>query len=363
MLPRILLTLLLVLPAIEGRAQQPNPYLNATLTIANTPPSQNLQRGTVGRIQANPSKCLGSVPGCPFNFDRTSLYFHLPAGLTYSHHTASSPLHPMTCTSAPVSGGASVVSCSGGSLAGYQGSNWHSQLLLYVNVAEDMPLGQTRLVMAVDDNLPQDSVTLAECLDDIYPNYCDDFTATVEVAPAPKVIIEAAWHHPTVFQPDTPSSLVVFARNNGNLASTHTHIQVALPPGLQWQLATTSTVGPLMTCTASGAWATGQTVTCSGAGLPATTSGTVQLTLGIRPRAAMEYPGPLVAVGAVNDGPNPEPAVLSACALDPSPAHCMWHEIPTFVPCAYAYEDGVFCDGFDPLQPVFVHPLREDDEE
>lgn len=353
------LALMISLPAVDVAAQPPTPYLTAEFNSGGTAPTYDaFLRGTQARIIATIRKCLGSVPGCPFQFERSSLYFHLPPGLAYVSHLASTPLNPATCTTRAAPDGGQFVACTGGSVVGYQGSNWQAQLTLHVDVAADMALGPLRLVMAVDDNLPAQSLTLAECMDDIFPNYCDDFSSVVGVAPSPALIIEQTWHVPSVFEPDEAASIKLFARNTGNLAGTGTHLQINLPPGFQWLLANTSSVGPLMACTATGTWNAGQTVTCSGTGLPATASGTVQLNLGIRPRGGMEHPGPLPVLASVNDGAAPLPAVLLACASDPSPAHCAWLEVPTFVPCAYAHADGIFCNGFELPQAVTVDPAH-----
>jgi hypothetical protein len=356
MLRPVLIALLCLLPSLKATAA-PTPYLNAQLTSGGTVPGTVFLRGTQARIQAGISRCLNTVPGCPSSFARSSMYFLLPPGLTYDHHTASNPMNPATCTATAAPGGGQYVACTGGAVTG--GSYSSAQLLLYVNVAVDAPLGAIRLVMAVDEDLPANSVTLAECLDDLFPNYCDDYTSSIGAAPAPVLLFQNPVFYPAVLEPDHPSSIVLFARNNGNAPSTATHLQTSLPPGFQWLPANTSTVGPTLTCTAAGTWNTGQTVTCSGAGLPATTSGTVQLTLGVRPRIGMETPGPLPVVASINEGASPDPAVLLACAADPSPQHCAWLDVPTHVPCAFGFADGIFCNGFDPLQPVLIHPARE----
>ena len=366
MSPRALLGLLLTIPVADVSAE-PTSFLNALLSPGGSGTNNGgvFLRGTEARIQSTIFKCVENTPGCPFNFDRNSLYYRLPPGITYVSHQASNPIAPVTCTTGAAPDGGQYVACTGGSVVGWSWAAYkQATLLLNVNVATDAPLGAARVVMAVDDSLPDQSATLAECLDDIFPNYCDEFTGSIDVAPAPDLHIVQMSHTPMVFQPDDTSARIeLFVRNEGNAPSTGTHVQVSLPAGFQWQLANTTVIGLTMTCSASGTWNDGQTVTCTGGPLAVPNSAnasTVTLRLGIRPRGSMEYPGPLPVVASVNDGTAADPAVLLACAADPSPAHCAWHEVPTWVPCAYAYADGIFCDGFQPPDEVQVHPARLD---
>lgn len=364
MLPRLLLGLLLILPVVP-LAAEPTPFLNAQLSLGSSGTANGgvFLRGTNAFVHSEIHKCLQSVPGCPFSFDRSSLYYRLPPGISYVSHVASNPLAPVTCSVTTMPDTSEQVACTGGSVVGWSWAvNHRGSLRLNVTVANDAPLGSMRVVMAVDDSLPDQSATLAECLDDIFPNYCDEFTGVIDVAPAPDLHLVQMSHTPAVFQPDDISSRIeLFVRNEGNAPSAGTHVQVSLPPGFQWQLASTTVIGLSMTCSASGTWNDGQTVTCSGGPLAvpnAANPNTVTVRLGIRPRGSMEYPGPLPVVASVNDGASADPAVLLACAADPSPTHCAWHEVPTFVPCAYAYADGIFCDGFQPPETVRVHTAR-----
>ena len=106
-----------------------------------------------------------------------------------------------------------------------------------------------------------------------------------------------------------------------------------------------------MTCSKAGSWQTdGETVTCSGGALAAAKY--TDIILGIRPRGNMEIPGPLPVVAAVNDAASADSAVLLACTDDSSPAHCGWHEVTTWIACAYNRESGIFCDGFDVEVPA-----------
>ena len=84
----------------------------------------------------------------------------------------------------------------------------------------------------------------------------------------------------------------------------------------------------------------------TGAGLPASTNGFINFDVALSYLAAA--PGPLVIVGGI-DAANPATtATLAACTADPNHAHCFWHEIPSFAPCAAQYgDDGVYCDSFD----------------
>src|SRR5690606_31135830 len=137
MLRHVLFALLCLLPSLKAAAA-PTPYLNANLASGGTVPGTVFLRGTQARIQAGISRCLNTVPGCPSSFARSSMYFLLPPGLTYDHHTASNPMNPATCSVTAAPGGGQYVACTGGAVTG--GSYSSAQLLLYVNVAVDAPL-------------------------------------------------------------------------------------------------------------------------------------------------------------------------------------------------------------------------------
>ncbi len=333
-------------------AAEPTPYLSAELGLIGAPSA--FQRGTERRISTFIRKCAPSVPGCPGTFARSGLYYRLPPGITYVSHATYAPLLPLTCTFDVAPDGSQLIACGGGGLSG--GMYNVGSLELRVAVAANAPLGAARLVMAVDDSLPGESTALAECLVDSLPNYCAERTYPIEAAPAADLFIDQMGRHPEVFQPDDlTSKIMVFLGNRGNAPSTGIHVQTHLPPGFQWNPATSSATPMQMDCSKTGSWQTeGEIVTCSGGALAAERY--TDLILGIRPRAGMEVPGPLPVVVAVNDGASADPGTLLACADDPSPAHCAWYEVPTWIPCAYERESGIYCDGFDVQAPVGLSP-------
>lgn len=253
--------------------------------------------------------------------------------------------------------GSEHVVCTGGGLS--TGIYTSGQIELTVAVASNAALGAASLVVAVDDSLPSESGTLAECIDDPLPNYCAQQTISIEAAPAADLYIDLTTHAPSVFQPDDLTSRIRFSvGNRGNAPTSGVHLQAHLPPGFQWQLATTTTAGFPMTCSKTGTWQdAGETVTCSGGALAA--SRWIDVTLGVRPRDSMEVPGPLPVVASVNQGATADPAVLLACASNPSPAHCAWHEVRTWISCARGRDSGIFCDGFDVQAPAGI-PLPGD---
>lgn len=351
MLPRLFCGLLVALFALPttAAAAEPTPYLSMQAFVVG---DTTFLRGTTRRISGIIQKCAQSVPGCPSNFPRSSLYYRLPPGVSYVSHYTYAPIFPATCTVTAMPDASEHVVCTGGGLG--TGIYTSGQVELTVAVAGDAPLGSARLVMAVDDSLPEESGTLDECLEDTFPNYCDERMLTIGVSPAADLYVEYVNHTPEVFEPDDMTSVVrVGMFNRGNAPTTGTHLQVQLPPGFQWQLATTSTVAFAMTCSKTGKWNTvGETVSCSGGALAASSS--ADIILGIRPRDNMEVPGPLPVVIAVNDGAGADAAVLLACASDASPAYCAWHEVRTYIACARQHgADGIFCDGFEALtQPA-----------
>ena len=356
MLSRLLSGLLIalsVLPVPAG-ASEPTPYLSAETGIIGAP---TFLRGTVRRIIGRIRMCSqATVPGCPGSFARSSLYFQLPPGIHFVSFATGAPLTPVTCSTTAMPDGSERLTCTGGGLSA-GGSYAVGQIDVTVAVASDAPLGPARMVLAVDDSLPAESATLAECIDDPLSNYCKALIIPIDVAPMADVFIDQVRHSPLVFQPDDMTSKVtVFVGNRGNAATTGTHVQTHLPPGFQWNLATTTISGFSMTCSKTGSWqADGETVTCSGGALAANTY--FDVILGIRPRDSMEIPGPLPVLVAVSDGPSADPAILMACANDSSPAHCTWREVPTWVACARGRDSGIFCDGFDVQVPIGVTSL------
>ncbi len=344
----VVLVALFILPAMAS-ASEPTPYLNVQMVYSG---GSSFLRGTTRKISGIITKCAQSVPGCPSNFPRSSLYYRLPPGISYVSHYTYAPIFPATCVVTDMPDGGEHVACTGGGLG--TGIYTSGQVELTVAVANDAPLGPARFVVAVDDSLPQESGTLAECIDDPVPNYCTERMLSIDAAPAADLYIDYVNHSPSVFQPDDVTSVVrVSMGNRGNAPTSGTHMQVNLPPGFQWLLASTSTGGFAMTCSKTGSWqGAGETVTCSGGALAASTW--VDIALGIRPRDSMEAPGPLPVVAAVNEGANIDAAVLLACANNPSPAHCAWHEVPTWIACARGRDTGIFCDGFDVQVPVGV---------
>ena len=352
----LLLVALLLLPT-SAEALDPTPYLTAQVAPVGSP---TFLRGTNRRIISFIRQCAPSVPGCPSSFDRSSLYYRLPPGITYVSHSSYAPLVPLTCSATAMPDGSQYFACTGGGLSG--GMYNVGSLELTVKVANDAPLGTGRLVMGVDASPPDESSTLVECIDDQFPNYCAEMSIPIDVAPAADLFIDQVRHSPLVFQPDDSTSrIAIYIGNRGNAPTTGTHVQTHLPPGFQWNPATTYTSGFAMTCSKTGSWQTdGETVTCSGGALAV---GYIDLFLGIRPRDTMEIPGPLPVVVAVNDAPGADPAVLLACAIDSSPAHCAWHEVPTWVACARGRDTGIFCDGFDVQVPIGVTavPAQQDE--
>lgn len=341
-----LLLALCIFPAAAS-ASDPSPYLNAELRHIG---GSTYLRGTTRTIDSIIRKCAQSVPGCPTSFPRSSLYFRLPLGIHYQSHYTYAPLFPVTCSVTAMPDDSEHLACTGGGLS--TGIYTVGQLVLTVAIANDAPLGPGRIVLGVDDSLPAESGTLAECIGDSFPNYCAELTGTIDVAPAPDLYIDRVNHNPLVFQPDDMSSRVrVSIGNRGNAPTTGTHLQAHLPPGFQWQLATTTTGGFSMTCSKTGSWDTaGETVTCSGGALAANVY--FEVALGIRPRDNMEVPGPLPVLASVNDGASASAAVLMACASDSSPAHCAWHEVATWIACARNRDSGIFCDSFDVQVPA-----------
>ncbi len=146
--------------------------------------------------------------------------------------------------------------------------------------------------------------------------------------------------------------------NIGDRNATTTTVAAKLPPGFGNVSNISSSLA--LTCSTSGDVATGLILTCTGAGLPSTLSG--WLSFRVTPDATTETPGPVALLGAIDQSSPASLDALTACASDPDHAQCVWHEIPTYAPCALQYgADGIYCDGFDETVPFARGAEDEED--
>mgnify|MGYP000886904521 CR=1 FL=1 len=264
-----------------------------------------------------------------------TLVVDLPVGVTYRHIVNAIP--GFNCT-AQMQGDHQVVTCTTSYL--YDGQNGF--ITLAFDAALDIAVpGPLAFHAAIGNDV---QAPPSDCVADPHQTGCGRLTwATQAPLVAQPVFIES--HHAPDHFPIGQAGEISLAFTNASSASaTATTIALRLPAGFAFQ---TPSSTPALSCSVDGAAATGQIVTCQGAGLPAGMSGI--LVFHPMVGAETEVPGPVVVLAAIDQSNPPSTATLFACADDPSPSYCRWHEIPTYAPCASQYADGIYCDGFEPL--------------
>jgi hypothetical protein len=262
----------------------------------------------------------------------------LPPHVTFSRGFGGFP--SFTCTGESTPDGP-VASCTTSYMIDHQ-SGFFS---FYVNVALDVPVpGPLVFYAGISNNV---QTIPANCVAQPDQTGCGRLTVNTRVprvaymrfAPVPNDVS----HSPHVFWTNQHGSVQVNFQNGGEASAAQTSLVMKLPPYVSFdhQLASL----PALSCTSSGSAASGPVVTCTGPGLPASTSGDLSFDVKVGYQAAA--PGPLVIVGGI-DAANPATTTtLASCTSDPNHANCSWHEITSYAPCAAQYgDDGVYCDGF-----------------
>lgn len=164
------------------------------------------------------------------------------------------------------------------------------------------------------------------------------------------LVSDGVSHSPTVFNLGEEGTLLVGYRNIGEASAGTSNIYVQLPPYIEYL----GVLGALpgATCTAQGAVATGQVLTCQSQGLGAPPFGQGYVNLRLYGHAQAASPGPLPVRVAVDLATPANAALLQSCATNPAQSFCAADAIPTYFRCALQWADGIFCDGIEP----FVRP-------
>ena len=226
---------------------------------------------------------------------------------------------------------------------------------VYFDVAlpNDIPVpGPIEFHAAISNDVQQQ--TLAQCRADPYQVGCGRLSVPTR---GPRTAYlrfktpDGATHSPNLFvlgRENGPIQLAYENIGDGNAAATT--VAVKLPPGFDNLTGITGNSNPAPTCSTSGDVDAGLILVCTGNGVPSGASG--WLRFNVTPDATTEAPGPVVLLGAIDSSSPANLDTLIACASDPDHAHCVWHGIPTYAPCALQYgADGVYCDGFDEMLP------------
>lgn len=256
------------------------------------------------------------------------------------HFTQNSSNPAFTCT-AQMQADHERVTCTTPALnsTGYVG--------LYVTAAPDIAVPGPVYFHAAIGNAVQPPPT--NCAADPYQKGCGRLEWATRPPRVAALAFNGVQHSPAYFalgQRNGP--LVVNVRNLGEGNASATTVVLRLPPGFHYANLIASL--PAFACTPSGDAATGQILACTAAGLVASSTGFLSFAVDLD--ASTEAPGPVVLLGAIDQSSPASTSALTACASDPSPSHCLWHEIPTYAPCALQYgADGIYCDGFDETMP------------
>lgn len=245
---------------------------------------------------------------------------------------------PLSCA-ALAQGDHEVVTCTTPAMYASQ----YAFATIRVDVAPDIPVPGPAYFHAAIGNAVQPPPS--SCAADPYQRGCGRLAWATRPPRAAALAFTGVQHSPAYFmlgQRNGP--LVANLTNLGEGNASATTVMLRLPPGFRYARLVNSI--PAFACTPGGDVATGQTVACSAAGLPASTSGFLSVAVDLD--AGTETPGPVVVLGAIDQSSPAGSDTLLACASDPGHAYCFWHEIATFAPCALQYgADGVYCDGFD----------------
>lgn len=158
-------------------------------------------------------------------------------------------------------------------------------------------------------------------------------------------------HSPATFTlGQSAGPIVVNYRNVGEATAGAPTIYVQLPPYFEFTGLLSSS--PAATCVSQGTIAAGPVVVCQSSGLGVAAFGIGSLSLRVMPHRQAASPGPLPVVAAFDLATPSSVAILQSCVANPAQSFCARDAIPTFFPCSAQFEDGLFCDGFQP----FVRP-------
>lgn len=330
-------------PSTTGCVTRTSAIGASSLSIVNwyypgqviTWPDQPLEGGVQTLVQVG-FQNIGYGPGN----GTVTLKVELPPRTHFSQAGGSLSF---TCA-AQTQGDHQIVTCT----TPYMITSQTAYAMLYVNVDPDIATPGPVYFHAAIGNAVQPPPTT--CSADPYQPGCGRLAIATRPPRVASLAFNGVQHSPGYFtlgQRNGP--LVVNFRNLGEGTASATTVALQLPRGFHYAGILASL--PALTCASGGDPATtGQTLSCTGAGLPASTTGFVSVNVDLD--ATTQAPGPVVVLGAIDQSSPASSNTLLACANDPNHAWCFWHEIATFAPCALQYgADGVYCDGFDKAMP------------
>lgn len=313
--------------------------------LSGTNLGQGFLRGSTGKVDVYMENCPGQF--CD-GTNVTSVYLHLPPGLSYVGHLGYRPTF-LACTAEAVEPTGQTVRCTGAGLSGNPNSiNKYSGITFDVAVAADAPLGPAPIHVGLDELSPAGSPTLAQCMGDTAPIWCDVMNLPILAQPAPELVFEGgAYSGAGLAIGDETGTVTAHFRNIGTAAAARTNIQIQLPRGVYWRSAGNASSPGSFNCSSSGSVDPGYVLSCSSTaalhpGVPAF------LRIGVNP--GVLTPGAVPVLYSIDALATPALQGLPECAVSPERADCLLLEVPLRNGCEGRHGmGGIFCNGYELL--------------
>jgi len=266
------------------------------------------------------------------NNGQVTARFLLPPGVTYSSHGGNIP---WVCNAAAAEAQGQFVTCTFAYF--YDGMNEQfNNLYLHLRVGDDVAIPGPLAISATIANAQQPAPDIALCDDAQPPLGCGWYGGIpTRARRRSQLDVTTITQQPAIFTAQAEGRLLVDFRNLGDGAAGAMTLELAAPAGLAWnRLAGAS---PQASCSAAGAVASGQIVTCQfPAGLPEAFTGSAVLVFDVTQAARPQS----TALAAIGDTTRPGPT-LEACAAAPDTLGCGEYSV--------AVSPWIFCNGFEAL--------------
>jgi hypothetical protein len=264
----------------------------------------------------------------------------LPTGLSYAGIMAANPGFTCAPQTPPTR-----VRCT----TPYFYDTLYAFLSMRVDIASNIAVPGPLYVHASISNDVQ--APPADCVGTPLQTGCGRLQIPTRTPRVATIVGDAITHSPSTFMlGQEQGPIVVSYRNVGEATSGQMTFWTQLPP--HFEFLGTLASNPAATCAAQGTIAAGHIVRCTVAAVGTGTFGSGFVSLRVFAHRQASSPGPLPVVAAFDLANPSNAAILASCVANPAQAFCASDAIPTQFLCAMQFEDGVFCDGFQP----FVRP-------
>ncbi len=311
--------------------------------LSGTNFNQPFLRGSNGVVDVYMENCPGLACN---NTATTSVYLRLPPGLSYVSHQGFRPTF-VTCSAGAVTPAGQTIACTGAGLSGNPLSiNKTSGVVFTVAVASDAPLGPAPIYVGLDEQAPAGSTTLAQCLLDTAPIWCDVMDLGIATPPVPELVFEGgSFSGGGLAVGDETGTVTANFRNIGTAAAARTNIQVQLPRGTFWRSGGNGSAPGAFNCTSSGSVDPGFILTCtSTTTLNPNASGFLRI--GLNPGVTAS--NPLELLYSIDSLPAPAPNGLAECRADPTRLRCLQLIVPLRTGCeGRPGNDWIYCNGYE----------------